>query len=80
MMAKMVIRIRRSAAELVKRGAMSKDEVSMASIRQWLMAHPDQAPALIATNKSYVFFKVLDQEQPLGSGWCGVDSGTVFGR
>jgi membrane-bound lytic murein transglycosylase A len=53
-------------AELIKRGELTKEDVNMASIRQWLIAHPDQAPGVMNVNKSYVFFKVLDQDQPLG--------------
>lgn len=53
--------------ELIKRGELTKDNVNMQSIRQWLMTHPSEAPALLATNKSYVFFKVLEQEQPMGA-------------
>ena len=48
--------------DLVKRGALTKDEVSLQSIRQWLKAHPDQAVALRQSNPSYVFFKVLGTE------------------
>lgn len=43
--------------ELVKRGDLRKDEVSLQSIRHWLQTHPDQAQALMTTNKSYVFFE-----------------------
>lgn len=52
--------------ELVKRGDVSKDDVSMQSIRAWLEKHPDQAADLMNTNKSYVFFKELDGDGPLG--------------
>lgn len=52
--------------ELVKRGLMAKDDVSMQSIRAWLKAHPDQAADLMFTNKSYVFFRMLDGEGPIG--------------
>jgi membrane-bound lytic murein transglycosylase A len=43
--------------ELVKRGIMPKEEVSMQSIRAWLEAHPQEAAEIMNTNKSYVFFK-----------------------
>jgi membrane-bound lytic murein transglycosylase A len=52
--------------ELVKRGALEKDHVSMQSIREWLAAHPEQADEIMNTNKSYVFFKVLDDQGPRG--------------
>jgi membrane-bound lytic murein transglycosylase A len=43
--------------DLVAMGALSKDEVSLQTIRDWMKAHPDQAPALMAKNPSYVFFR-----------------------
>lgn len=52
--------------ELVKREIMSKDEVSMQTIRQWLEAHPDQAQDFMNLNKSYIFFRALEEDSPLG--------------
>jgi membrane-bound lytic murein transglycosylase A len=45
--------------ELVKRGELAKEDVSMQSIRAWMQAHPDQAAGLMYTNPSYVFFREL---------------------
>lgn len=45
--------------ELVRRGAIPKEEVSLAAIKAWLEAHPADAPALLASNPSYVFFREL---------------------
>jgi membrane-bound lytic murein transglycosylase A len=53
--------------ELVKRGALRKEEVSMQSIRRWLEEHPDDAPSVFATNASYVFFQKIEGEGPLGA-------------
>lgn len=53
--------------ELVKRGQMDKDAVSMQSIRAWLTAHPDQAAEFMNLNPSYVFFEELKGEGPLGA-------------
>lgn len=52
--------------ELVKRGALEKRDVSMQSIRAWLNDNPDQAQALMETNKSYVFFRELKGDGPVG--------------
>lgn len=54
---------------LVDRGAIPQDEVSLFSIREWLSAHPDQAPALLDTNQSYVFFELRKkpEENAVGS-------------
>ncbi len=47
-------------AELVRRGALAKEDVSMQAIRAWLEANPSEQPALLATNPSYVFFRWAD--------------------
>lgn len=52
--------------ELVKRGELEKEKVSMQSIREWLEEHPDQADEIMNTNKSYVFFQEIDGEGPIG--------------
>ena len=52
--------------ELVKRGELQKENVSLQTIREWMENHPDQAPDLMTTNKSYVFFRELDGEGPVG--------------
>lgn len=58
--------------ELIKRGELTKDTTNMQSIRQWLMTHPTEAPGLLAVNQSYVFFKVLEGENPVGSSGVGL--------
>jgi membrane-bound lytic murein transglycosylase A len=53
--------------ELVARGAMTVEEVSMQSIRDWLAANPEEAVEVMRTNASYVFFRELTGEGPLGA-------------
>lgn len=53
--------------ELIKRGAMTKENVSMQSIRAWLEAHPAEAADIMNKNPSYVFFRALDGSGPLGA-------------
>ena len=53
--------------ELLRRGALTKEQVSMASIRDWLEAHPQEAGDVMRTNASYIFFRQLTGEGPLGS-------------
>jgi membrane-bound lytic murein transglycosylase A len=43
---------------LVERNLMSREELSMQRIREWMAAHPDEAPRLRATNRSYIFFRI----------------------
>jgi membrane-bound lytic murein transglycosylase A len=56
---------------LVEQGALTRETVSMQSIRAWMRdAGPDAAAALMARNPSYVFFRVLDLppgQGPIGS-------------
>ncbi len=47
-------------AELVRRGALAKEDVSMQAIRAWLLANPSEQAAVLATNPSYVFFRYAD--------------------
>lgn len=53
--------------ELVARGAMPKEDVSMQSIRAWLEANPAQVREILWKNPSYVFFRVLEGEGPIGA-------------
>jgi membrane-bound lytic murein transglycosylase A len=48
--------------ELVKRGIYKKDEVSMDTIRDWLLKNPGQAEELMNTNPSYVFFQEMPDD------------------
>lgn len=50
--------------DLVALGAMTIDEVSLQSIRDWLIAHPEQADAIMARNGSYVFFRERPELDP----------------
>ena len=45
---------------LVDGKIMTKDQVSMQSIRDWMEANPDQAKDIRRQNKSYVFFRITD--------------------
>jgi len=42
---------------LIARNELKREDVSLASIRAWLLAHPDRAAAVMRTNASYVFFR-----------------------
>ena len=45
---------------LVARGALTREGVTMQSIRAWLVANPAEAPAVMQENNSFVFFRWLD--------------------
>lgn len=53
--------------ELVIRDGVEPKDVSMQSIRAWLADNPEQADEVMQLNPSYVFFRELRGEGPLGS-------------
>lgn len=53
--------------ELIRRGEVPQEQMSMQAIRQWLAANPRQAPGLMAMNDSYVFFRLIDGNGPIGA-------------
>lgn len=53
--------------DLIARGALTAQEVSLQTIRDWLKAHPREAREVMEKNASYVFFQVLEGEGPLGA-------------
>jgi membrane-bound lytic murein transglycosylase A len=59
---------------LIAQGALTRENVSLQSIRAWLAAHPDQAQAVMETDLSYVFFaqNELGDTNLGGTGTLGV--------
>lgn len=54
--------------ELVERGVLARENLSMQSIRDWLKRNPRDAQAVMETNQSYVFFALeLRGDPSLGS-------------
>ncbi|MFO1060208.1 MAG: murein transglycosylase A [Dongiaceae bacterium] len=60
---------------LVEMGAIPRKEVSMQTIRAWLNAHPDQAQQVIDKDRSYVFFRVIEGDGPIGSQGVALTAG-----
>jgi len=54
--------------ELVARGAIPQEGLSMQTIRSWLRRNPGQAQKIMARNPSFIFFRPLTGEGPIGSG------------
>ena len=44
---------------LVASGALAREDVTMQSIRAWLESHPQEAPAVMRENNSFIFFRWL---------------------
>ncbi|MBT5897634.1 MAG: murein transglycosylase [Rhodospirillaceae bacterium] len=53
--------------ELIKRGILTAENVSMQSIRAWLTANPDAGRAVMDLNPSFVFFQELTGPGPVGA-------------
>jgi len=53
--------------ELIDRGALPREAVSMPTIREWLKAHPGQTRPVLQKNPSYIFFQELKGEGPMGA-------------
>ena len=53
--------------ELIARGALPRENVTMQSIRAWLQAHPDQLRSVLEKDASYIFFQEIKGEGPLGA-------------
>jgi membrane-bound lytic murein transglycosylase A len=51
---------------LVEEGKLAREAVSLPSLRQWLVEHPEERERVLRYNESYVFFRRLDGP-PLGS-------------
>lgn len=51
---------------LIEEGSISRKEMSLPKIREFIKSHPERAEELLSYDPSYVFFRVV-QEGPLGS-------------
>jgi len=54
---------------LIELGVLTREEVTLTRIRDWLAAHPDETSTLLNSNPSYIFFTQRDAslDGPLGS-------------
>ncbi len=51
-------------ALLVKRAALTREQMSMQTIRSWMREHPAEARHLMWENESFVFFRAAQLEDP----------------
>lgn len=52
---------------MIDQGLLTKETLSAASIKTWLRTHPAQADKLMEQNPSYVFFRSVAGEGPIGA-------------
>ncbi|WP_430473717.1 murein transglycosylase A [Thalassospira lucentensis] len=67
--------------ELIERGALTRETVSLQTIQKWLHDNPDEADGVMNTNASFVFFHPLKTDPddpnggPLGSQGVALEPG-----
>ena len=52
---------------LIARGQIARDKLTMASIQAWMREHPEAGAALRRENPSYVFFREVKGDGPVGA-------------
>ncbi|MDR3439615.1 MltA domain-containing protein [Telmatospirillum sp.] len=52
---------------LLNHGKITLEDVTMQTVRRWLKSHPAEAPAMMAENPRYVFFRFTSGDSPTGS-------------
>ena len=52
---------------LLERGVLPREQVTMASIRRWMAEHPKEGAELRRENPSFVFFREIVGDGPLGA-------------
>jgi membrane-bound lytic murein transglycosylase A len=60
---------------LIDQGVLTRDNASMQRIRHYLETHPNKMTSVINRNKSFVFFKILDEQIALGAQGVGLTGG-----
>ena len=53
--------------ELIRNGELAREGVSMQSIRNWIRDNPEKGRRLMEKNPSYIFFREVDGEGPIGA-------------
>jgi membrane-bound lytic murein transglycosylase A len=52
---------------LLDRGVLPREQLTMANIRRWMQEHPKEGAELRRENPSYVFFREIQGDGPLGA-------------
>ncbi len=63
---------------LIARGEISREAMSMETLRAWLEAHPEEAKALMAQNRSFIFFREITASEgqgPVGAAGVSLSPG-----
>lgn len=57
---------------LIDQGQLSREQVTMQSIREWVRANPERRDEILRSNPSYVFFKIMPTATPSAVGALNV--------
>jgi len=60
---------------LIEKGEISAQEMSMQAIRRWMGDNPDQVQDLMWQNPSYIFFRKMADQAPIGTLGVGLTPG-----
>ena len=60
---------------LVESGELDRDVVSLQTIRDWLRRHPDRMRSVMNRNSSYIFFRTIDGDGPIGAQGVALTAG-----
>ncbi len=52
---------------LIEQGEIAREKMSMQAIREWLAAHPNKGQELMRQNSSFIFFRELNDDGPIGA-------------
>jgi membrane-bound lytic murein transglycosylase A len=60
---------------LLDQGELEKGQVSTQSIKAWLRAHPDRASSIMYMNPSYIFYREIKGDGPIGAQGVALTAG-----
>jgi peptidoglycan lytic transglycosylase A len=60
---------------LVESGEIEREAVSLQTIRDWLHRHPDQMRGVMDRNPSYIFFRTINGDGPIGAQGVALTAG-----
>ena len=60
---------------LIQEGEIRREDMSLQAIRTWLHENPDRMRELMHANPSYVFFRVLSGDGPIGAQGVALTAG-----
>jgi membrane-bound lytic murein transglycosylase A len=60
---------------MIERGLIDRESATMPGIRAWLAAHPAETKNILDANPSYVFFREISGDGPIGSEGVALSAG-----